>query len=156
MFTAGDGTAIPLTDETAMGALYDSIVNGRGWAGAGTAVAAFVFLLKKYDVRIPKVGAAIDRFLDQPMVSFALPLVVSLVGAFGTSIAHAQSTGMSLKDAVLPALFGALKVTGAATFQFLLVKNAAEQKAQAAEAGASAAAAASESKSAAIEELKKP
>lgn len=150
------GTGLPLTDEAAVDMAYDSIVNGKGWAGAGTIVAALVFFLKKYDVRIPKIGPALDRFLDQPVVSFALPLVVSLVGAFGTAIAHSQSTGTPFGDAALPALWGALKVTGAATFQFLLVKNAAEQKAKAHEAGVAAATVASASKAAAIDELKKP
>lgn len=144
------------SDSDAASQVYDSIVNGKGWAGAGTIVAAFVYFLKKYDVKIPKVGAAIDRFLDQPIVSFALPLVVALVGGFGTAIAAAQAHGVPVKDALLPALFGALKVTGSAAFQFLLVKNAAEQKAHAAEAGQAAATAASASKASAIEELKKP
>lgn len=148
--------SLPLTDEGAAEMAWDSIVNGKGWAGAGTLVAAFVYFLKKYDVKIPKIGAALDKFLDQPIVSFALPLVVSLVGGFGTAVAHAQTTGTSFGDAALPALWGALKVTGAATFQFLLVKNAAEQKAKAADAGEAAAAAAGASKASAIDELKKP
>lgn len=158
MFTV-NGPVDPVgitTDQQAAELAWDSVVNGKGWAGAGTVVAVLVYFLKKYDVRIPKIGPAIDKFLDQPIVSFALPLVVAFTGAAGTAIAHSTSTGTSLKDAALPAIWGALKVTGSATMQFLLAKNLVEQKEKAAEAGQAAAAAAGATKASAIDELKKP
>lgn len=153
---AAAAALFPGSDQDAASWIWDSIVNGKGWAAAGTVVAALVYFLRKYDTKIPKVGPQIDAFLNQPLVAFALPLVVSFFGAAGTGLAASEKTGLSLKASLLPALFGALKVTGSAAFQFLLAKNASEQLAGAQASGDAAAVVAGATKAAAIEELKKP
>ena len=111
--------------------LYHAVVSGNWWLAMGPAVTALVFFLKKYDVKIPKVGPAIDSFLDKPVVSFALPFLVSAVGGFGTAMA----TGLPL----VSALGAAGKVAMAAVVTYIGLKKAAESMKPAVDAGAAAA-----------------
>ena len=98
---------------------------------AGPAATLVVFLLRKYDTKIPKVGPAIDGFLNQPMVAFMLPAVLSAaMGLFGALAQHLP---------LGPALLTALKVAGTSVFTFMLAKNAAEQVKGAQAAGVAAA-----------------
>lgn len=101
------------------GALYEAIVKGNWWLAMGPAVTLLVFLLRRYDTKIPKVGPAIDAFLNQPMVAFSLPIVLSAIGGWGSAAASGQPVGL--------ALLSALKVAGTSVITFLLAKNAAEQ-----------------------------
>jgi hypothetical protein len=129
----GTPSAAPDVDVLALVKLIvDAVQNGNGWLAAGPALTLAVFLLRKYDTKIPKVGPAIDKFLNQPLVAFALPVVLSaLTGLFG-----ALATGQP----IAPALLAAVKVAGTAVMTFLLAKNTAEQvkgaKAEGAKAGA--------------------
>jgi hypothetical protein len=101
--------------------VLDNVQNGNGWLAAGPALSLVVLLLRKYDREIPTVGPAIDRFLNQPLVAFLLPTVLSAAtGLFSALAVHAP---------VGPAIFAALKVAGAAAFTFLLAKNGVEQMA---------------------------
>lgn len=139
----GDAT---LTDDQAVGVAQQAwqlIVNKNYALALGPVVALLVFGLKKYDVKIPKYGPAIDKFLDQPFVSFLLPTVVAAAGGAGTALA----AGKPMMD-VLGAVFEA---SMSAVFTYVGLKKAGEQRA----AGAAAAAEVTD-KAAAIEELKKP
>lgn len=99
--------------------IVDAVQNGNGWLAAGPALTLVVFLLRKYDTKIPKIGPAIDKFLNQPLVAFLLPVGLSAI----TGLFSALATG----SPIVPALLTALKVAGAAVLTFLMAKNAAEQ-----------------------------
>lgn len=129
------GAAVPGSTEVdpmqLMAQIFDAVHNGNGWLAAGPALTLVVFLIRKYDTKIPKVGTAIDGFLNQPLVAFLLPAVLSaLTGLFGSLAAHTP---------LGPALLTALKVAGTAAFTFLLAKNASEQVKGAQAAGTAAA-----------------
>jgi hypothetical protein len=111
--------------------IFDAVHNGNGWLAAGPTLTLVVFLIRKYDTKIPKVGPALDAFLNEPLVAFMLPAVLSAaVGLFGALGQHLP---------VGPALLTALKVAGTAAFTFLLAKNTAEQINGAQAAGTAAA-----------------
>jgi len=99
--------------------IFDAVHNGNGWLAAGPALSLVVWALMKYDKSIPKVGPAIDGFLNQPLVAFMLPAVLSAAtGLFGALAQH---------QAIGPAMLTSLKVAALAAFTFLGLKNAAEQ-----------------------------
>lgn len=83
-------------------AIWQFIVEKKYGAAIGPAVMVFVWGLKKWDLKIftflklPAAGAAVDKFLDQPFVSFLLPTVVAGIGGF----ANALITGHSFVDAL--------------------------------------------------------
>jgi hypothetical protein len=112
-------------------AIFDGVHNGNGWLAAGPALALVVWALRKYDTKIPVIGPKVDAFLNQPLVAFLLPAVLSAaMGLFGALAQHLP---------IGAALLTALKVAGAAAFTFLAAKNAAEQVKGAQVAGAAAA-----------------
>lgn len=112
-------------------AIFDGVHNGNGWMVAGPALTLVVWALRKYDTLIPIIGPKVDAFLNQPLVAFLLPAVLSaLTGLFGS-----LAQGLPL----LPSMLTALKVAGAAAFTFLAAKNAAEQVKGAQAAGSAAA-----------------
>lgn len=133
-FTVPDGGAPPgdIDVFAMLKLILDAVENGNWWLAAGPALTLAVFFLRKYDTKIPKIGPAIDRFLNQPLVAFALPVVLSAL----TGLFSALATGTP----VVPALLAALKVAGTAVMTFLLAKNAAEQVKGAKADGAKAAA----------------
>jgi hypothetical protein len=107
------------------------VQDGNGWLAAGPALTLVVWALRKYDLAIPVIGPKLDAFLNQPLVAFLLPAVLSaLTGLFGALAQHLP---------IGAALLTALKVAGTSAFTFLLAKNAAEQVKGAQAAGAAAA-----------------
>lgn len=92
--------ALPTTDDQALGVantLWRYIVEKKYAAAVGPALTLFVFGLKKYDLvvfnalRLPKVATAVDKFLDQPFVSFLLPTAISGVAGFVTALLSGHS-----------------------------------------------------------------
>lgn len=125
--------------------LWQFVVTKQYALALGPVVALIVWALRKYDVLIPKYGAQIDAFLNQPVVAFLLPTLVAAVGGVGTALAAHQPPLDIIKSVFEAAM--------SAVFTYVGLKKVAEQKA----AGATAAAAVAEGgKAAAIEELKKP
>jgi hypothetical protein len=57
--------------------IIDAVQNGNGWLAAGPALTLVVFLVRKYDKLIPVVGLKLDAFLNQPLVAFLLPVILS-------------------------------------------------------------------------------
>lgn len=146
-FSTGAGADGNVTDQQAIdvfGAMWDAIKNGQYWLLIGPVVVLLVWLVKKFDQDIPKVGPAVSKFMDQPVVSFALPFLFSAAGGLGNAIA----VGQSPKEAV-GTIF---KIAMEATVIYVGGKKIAEQKRLAGET----AAAAVTDKASAIEELKKP
>lgn len=125
--------------------VFEQVTKGQWWPALGPIVVLAVFALKKWDYLIPKVGPAIDKFMDQPVVSFLLPFGLSAVGGFGTAIAAGQRP--------VEAVGTMFKVAMEAIVLYVGAKKVQEQAA----AGLMAAnAVAAGGKPAAIEELKKP
>lgn len=112
--------AVPDVDVLALlKAMLSGVQNGNGWLVAGPALTLVVFMVRKYDLMIPKVGPAIDAFLNRPFVAFLLPIAVSsLMGLFS-----ALATGSPIG----PALLAALKVAAAAIATYVGAKKAGEQ-----------------------------
>jgi hypothetical protein len=97
----GFDTPAGVTDAQAQSALQlfvQNFVKGAWWPCLGPALVVAVWVFKKYDQNIPKYGAAISKFMDQPVVSFVLPFAFSAAAAFGTSMA----AGMSFQEAAEP------------------------------------------------------
>jgi hypothetical protein len=136
---------LPATDSEAFDlakTLWGLFVTKQYAAAFGPGVTLAVWALKKWDTKIPGVGPAIDKFLDQPAVSFALPVGISALGGLVTALA----TGHSFTDA-LGAVFAA---SSSAVTTYIGLKKLDEQF----NAGEKAAATV-DSKVAAISVLKK-
>lgn len=122
-----------------------AIVTGDYWACVGPALLIVVWAVKKWDQDIPRIGPAVSKFMDNPLVSYATPFVLSMGAGLSTSLA----AGIPFKEA-LPATF---KIAMEAITLYVGGKKFAEQRA----AGQAAAAAVVDGgKAAAVEELKKP
>lgn len=114
---------LPTSDAEAVGlagSISDNVFRGDFWPVLGPLVVLAVWLFKKFDQDIPKVGPAISKFMDQPVVSFSLPFVFSAAGGFGTAMA----AGLPVKQA----LALVMKVAMEATVLYVGGKKAAEQK----------------------------
>lgn len=122
--------------------VWNLLVNKNYALALGPGLALFIWALRKYDQNIPKVGAKIDAFLNQPFVAFLLPTIVSAAGGAGTALA----AGKPFVE-VLGAVFQA---SMSAVFAYVGLKKLGEQR----EAG-QAAAAEVKTKQDAIDELKK-
>lgn len=146
-FAFADGAvALPTTDDQALGlatTLWQFMVEKKYAAMAGPGLTLAVWALKKWDTKIPKVGPVIDKFLDKPMVSFALPTVIAAVGGFVTSLA----TGHSFTDA-LGAVYAA---SSSAITTYIGLRKLEEQL-----SAGKAAAAEVQTKTDAVNELNKP
>jgi hypothetical protein len=128
---AGAPAAAAVDPTQLLAQIFDGVHNGNGWLAAAPALTLVVWALRKYDMKIPVIGPKVDAFLNQPLVAFLLPAVLSaLTGLFGALAQHLPLGA---------ALLTALKVAGGAAFTFLLAKNAAEQVKGAQAAGAAAA-----------------
>lgn len=88
------------------------------WMGASVAVVLLVHLARAYGRRLPLVG----RWLDHPVVAFALPLLASLAGGLLNALII---PGAALGAAML----GALKVAALATWGYVGMKKVQEAKA---------------------------
>lgn len=95
------------------------ISKGEYAAALGPGIMVAVWVLRKYDLKIPKYGAAIDAFLNQPLIAFAAPTVLAAFGGFGTAVA----AGQPLSAAIAPTL----KAAGTAVFTFVMLKQGGEQ-----------------------------
>ncbi len=135
-----------VTDQQAIGLIgkiWENVAKGQYWPLIGPIVVLLVWLVKKFDQDIPKIGPALSKFMDQPVVSFALPFVFAAAGGLGNAIA----VGQSPKEAV-GTIF---KIAMEAIVIYVGGKKIAEQK----EAAGAAEAAKVTDKASAIEELKK-
>lgn len=122
--------------------VWNLIVNKNYALAIGPGLALVVWALRKYDTKIPKVGPAIDKFLNQPFVAFLTPTVISAAAGAGTAIA-AHKPYLDVLGAVFQASMSAV-------FAYVGLKKLGEQK----DAGAAEAAKVTD-KASAIEELKK-
>lgn len=113
-----DPTTTPISDPTALAQTLWSFIVTKDYAAAmGPGVALAVWALRKYDLKIPKIGPAIDKFLNIPFVMYLLPSVVSgLAAVLTAAVGHEP-----LKAAVLPALQAAMS----AVFTYTGLKNLA-------------------------------
>lgn len=100
-------------------ALLNGVETGNWWLAAGPLLTLAVMALRKFDQNIPKVGPAISAFMDQPIVSFLLPIVLSAI----TGLLSALGTGMPIG----PALVTAIKVAGVSIMTFVGGKKFIEQ-----------------------------
>ncbi len=131
--------------QNAFGQFAQNVIRGEWWPALGPALVCVVWAVKKWDQDIPKVGPAISKFMDNPVVSYLTPFVLSMGAGLGTSL----GAGIPIKEA-LPAVF---KIAMEAVVLYVGGKKLIEQKA----AGAAAVAVVADGgKAAAIEELKKP
>ena len=136
---------LPATDAEASAlakALWGFAVEKNYAAAFAPLIVLLVWALKKWDVKIPKVGPAIDAFLDKPLVSFLLPVLASAIGGFGTAL----FSGKPFTEALMAVVAAA----SSAIATFIGIKKVAE----AVEAG-KAAADTVVSKADAVAELKK-
>lgn len=81
--------AIPQTDSGAMdivATLWNFIVAKNYAALFGPGLTLLVWALRKWDLKIPKIGPAIDAFLNQPFVAFLVPTVISAVAGFASAL----------------------------------------------------------------------
>lgn len=145
-FAWAETPALPGSEAEAL-ALFKSLWSfavEKNWAAAfGPLITLLVWALRKWDEKIPKVGPAIDRFLNLPFVAFLLPTAVSAIGGFGTALLAGQPI-----QAALAAVWAA---ASSAIATYIGLKKIDESlKAGAAEAKKV------ETKADAISELKKP
>lgn len=110
--------------------MLDGAQTGNWWLAAGPTLTLIVFAVRKYDKLIPVIGVKVDAFLNQPLVAFLLPVVLSALTGLTAALGSGQPIG--------PALLASLKVAAAATMSFMLVKNAAEQAAKKGDAAVAA------------------
>lgn len=101
--------------------IWQLVVTKQYALALGPVVALIVFGLRKYDLQIPKYGPAIDKLLNQPLVAFLLPTVVSAAGGMGTALAAHKPVAD-----VLAAVFQA---SMSAVFAYVGLKKIGEQKA---------------------------
>ncbi len=137
---------IPTTDsgvEAVASQLWNLIVAKNYAAAFGPGLTLLVWALKKYDLKIPKVGPAIDTFLNRPFVSFLLPTVLSAVAGAASAI--------YLKQPLSDALGSIWAMSSSAIATYIGLKKLTEANT----AGDVAAAKVTDLKSA-IAELKKP
>lgn len=88
-------------------------------AAFGPVLTLLVWALRKYDLKIPKYGPQIDAFLNQPLVAFLLPTLISALGGFVTALAAHQPL-----SAALSAVFQA---SGSAIVTYIGLKKVGEQ-----------------------------
>lgn len=138
--------ALPATDDEAV-ALFRSLWSfavEKNWASAfGPLITLIVWALRKWDEKIPKVGPAIDQFLNRPFVAFLLPTVVSAIGGFGTALLAGQP--------IQAALVAVWSAASSAIATYIGLKKIDESLKAGAEAAKKV-----ETKADAISKLKKP
>ena len=98
---------------------WQFISSGHYAAALGPGIMLAVWVLRKYDLKIPKVGPQIDAFFNQPLVAFALPTVLAAFGGFGTAVA----AGQPLKAAIEPTIKAAMT----AIVMFVMLKQGGQQ-----------------------------
>lgn len=99
-------------------AVYEAVVSGQWWMAASIAVVLLVWAIRTWGARLfPKLAGA----LANPIVSFALPVLVSAAGAVTTSLI----AGMPIQVALL----AALKVAAGAVFAYVFARKLSEAKA---------------------------
>lgn len=138
--------ALPATDSEAVDlakGLWRFMVEKNYGAALGPLLTLMVWALRKWDLNIPKVGPAIDAFLNKPFVAFLTPVVLSALGGFGTALAAGKPASQAL-----------LAIVAAAT-SAITTYVGLQKATEAVQAGKVAAAAVS-TKAQAVEELKKP
>jgi hypothetical protein len=137
---------IPTTDAGAVdivSQLWNLIVSKNYAAAFGPALTLIVWALKKWDTKIPKIGPAIDVFLNRPFVSFLLPTAISAIAGIGSALYMHQPLSAALGSV--------LSMSSSAIMTYIGLKKLTE----ATTAGDAAAAKVTDLKSA-IEEIKKP
>jgi hypothetical protein len=136
---------VPLTDNQAGDTaqqFWNLVVNKNYALALGPGITLLVWALRKWDKNIPKVGPAIDAFLNQPFVAFLLPTVIAAAGGAGTALA-AHKPAVDVLGAIFQAAMSAV-------FAYVGAKKLGEQV-HAGDAGAAAV----DSKQAAIDAMKK-
>ncbi len=93
MAQPGMSGVLPTTDQQALdlGAwLWNAFVTKQYAAAFGPALTLIVWMLRKWDLKIPKIGPAIDKFLNIPFVAFLLPTVIASAAGFATALSQHQ------------------------------------------------------------------
>jgi hypothetical protein len=114
------GTGPAPEDPGALAQQIWTMLVAKNYAAAlGPVLTLIVWALRKYDLKIPKYGPAIDGFLNQPVVAFLLPTVISGLGGFATALAAHQP--------FTDALFAVLQASGSAIVTYIGLNKVAEQ-----------------------------
>lgn len=108
----------------------DAVQTKNWWLLAGTALMGVIFVVRTFG---PKYVPALGKFLLHPIVSVALPLVLSVLTGLVEAIVAKRPIDLEF-------VLGALKPGFAAIGQFVMVKKVLEVKEAAKAAGADAAA----------------
>ena len=118
---AGVAAPVPADEGAKLAAdLFAAVAAGNGWLAAGLGVSLLVWVLRNKLRRFLPVG--LMNVLDQPLVAFSLPIVVSFFGGLGT----AAMAGPLTWPIVGAVALGAIKTGAGAAFTFLLGANVRE------------------------------
>lgn len=113
--------AVPIDEGAKLASdMFAAVAAGNGWLAAGLGVALAVWVLRNKLRRFLPVG--LMNVLDQPLVAFALPIVVSFFGGLGTAALAGPLTWPIVGATAL----GAVKTAAGAAFTFLLGSNVRE------------------------------
>jgi hypothetical protein len=118
--------------------VFDAVSRGDWWLAAGAGVSFLVWLLRHPLRRF--LPAKAWPVLDHPVVAFATPVVVAILGGLGVAAAAGPITGPVL----IAVVWGAVKASAGAAFAYLGASNVREAidagKAKAAEVTSTSAA----------------
>ena len=118
---AGVAAPVPADEGAKLASeMFAAVAAGNGWLAAGLGVALAVWVLRNKLRRFLPVG--LMNVLDQPLVAFSLPIVVSFFGGLGT----AAMAGPLTWPIVGAVALGAIKTGAGAAFTFLLGSNVRE------------------------------
>lgn len=118
--------ADPDVTETA-NIVYQGIVSGNWWLAAGAALTILVWALRKYGSKFfPKLAP----YLKNPLVAFAMPVVLSCLGAVVDSLLAGKPINVALQAAIKPAMAAVWFYVGKSKYDE--VREAAKQQAAAA------------------------
>jgi hypothetical protein len=138
----------PLTENTDPLALANIVLEAVSaknyWLLAGAGISLAVAVLRAVAAKFPK----LEAFIEQPVVTYALPIVLS----FALGLASLALAGPVTQAGLVALAFTSLKVAFTAIAGYVGIKKVAEQQAQA----KVAAAAAVPDVKAAVQELNKP
>lgn len=113
--------AVPVDEGAKLASdMFAAVAAGNGWLAAGLGVALAVWVLRNKLRRFMPAG--VMAVLDQPLVAFALPIVVSFFGGLGTAALAGPLTWPIVGATAL----GAVKTAAGAAFTFLLGSNVRE------------------------------
>ena len=94
----GAAMGLPTTDQDAFDLgkkLWELFVTKQYGAAFGPGLTILIWLLRKYDLKIPKIGPSIDRFFNKPFIAFLTPIALSSAAGLANALyMHAATSGM--------------------------------------------------------------